>query len=623
MIKKQKIRFAVVNMLILSLILLTALSGMYLMMMKLEVNTSEGIMTTLMDYYNTNPQFSPKASVEEKSISNIEEAPVTAVPQILYEQDEAEVSPADTGFRIMQIEMEKSTSSYNYNPWSYSEGGFQNNWEQYQWNPDDNQWQWPQNGNQWSQQQWPQNGNQWGGQQWPGQVPWITTAQSTQEHHQSSQESHHAEPQQPAESPEPYQSEAHYDPAPSEPEPAVTAPPETSTHTTTPEDTTVVTTVSSAVSTEKKSEKQTKATPPATTPYNGNLSRSHILAEISNNGSIIGTSYRYFSNLFDDFSLENRHKYEIEVEDNLKKIIQSKKSSGKVTIGSVSYRFIISKETNSDNSLIILLDRSTESSTISRLLFVFIIIGCLGLVLVAIASVLLANWTIIPIENAWNKQKQFIADASHELKTPLTVIAANTDVVLSNPTESVQEQERWLKYIQDETFRMSKLVNELLYIARSDANQIKMDMTEFDISKTVSSVCLAFESLVYESGRELVSDISPHLKFYGDEDRIKQLVTILIDNAIKYSIVKTQISLSLFRNNQNRIKLCISNKCEELTDENISKLFDRFYRVDSSRNSKTGGNGLGLNIAQTIAEAHNGSINVNYKYGIISFTITL
>ncbi len=615
MIKKQKIRFAVVNMLILSLILLTALSGMYLMMMKLEVNTSEEIMTTLMDYYNTNPQFSSKVSAEEKSIEKIEEAPVSAVPQIFYDQNSADILTEDTGFRIMQIEMERSTSSSSFNPWAYSGGGFpQDNWDQYQWYQDNNQWQWPQNNDQWGQQWSP-----WGQQQWPGQSQ-QTTAQSTQEHHQNSPESQHIEPQPPAESPEMSQSEVHYDPVPVETEPSVTVPPETSTNATTPEETTVV---STSAATEKKSEKQTKATTPATSAYNGNLSRSHILAEISSSGNIIGTSYRYFSNLFDDFSLENRHKYEIEVEDNLKKIIQSKKSSGKVTIGSVSYRFIISKESNSDNSLIILLDRSTESSTISRLLFVFIIIGCLGLVLVAIASVLLANWTIIPIENAWNKQKQFIADASHELKTPLTVIAANTDVVLSNPYDSVKDQERWLKYIQNETFRMSKLVNELLYIARSDANQIKMEMTEFDISKTVSSVCLAFESLVYESGRELVSDISPRLKFYGDEDRIKQLVTIFIDNAIKYSIMNTQISLSLFRNNQNRIKLCISNKCEELTDENISKLFDRFYRVDTSRNSKTGGNGLGLNIAQTIAEAHNGTINANYKYGMISFTITL
>ena len=121
----------------------------------------------------------------------------------------------------------------------------------------------------------------------------------------------------------------------------------------------------------------------------------------------------------------------------------------------------------------------------------------------------------------------------------------------------------------------------------------------------------------------LVEDISPKLKYFGDEDRIKQLVTILIDNAIKYSIIGSQISVSMFRNNQNKIKICVSNHCEDLTDENIDKLFDRFYRVDSSRNSGTGGNGLGLNIAQSIADAHGGTINVNYNHGIISFVVAL
>ncbi len=595
-------------MLILSLILLLGLSGMYFMMMKLEINNSEGIMNTLMEYYNTNPQFSSKASAEEKSIEKAEEAPVTAAPQLFWNQELYAGYQKDTDYDILQVEMEITTSSNKNNPWPY-DGGFSqdnNQWQQWQ------QWQqWPQQ--QWPQQQWPQQ--DWGQQDW-SQWPWLTTTQSS-EHQQSSQEPQHSDPPPPPESEEPAQSEIHQEPEPVEP--SVTAPPpETSTHPVTTEETTTAPTT--AESSSKKTEKQTKATTPATTAYNGNLSRSHILAQIGADGNIINTSYQYFI-LFDEINKD--HKYEQDVEEHLKTIIQSKKTSGKVTIGPLSYRYIISKQNKSDNSLIILLDRSTENSTISRMLFVFIIIGCSGLVLVAIASILLANWTIIPIEHAWNKQKQFIADASHELKTPLTVIAANTDVVLSNPNDRIVDQERWLRYIQAETFRMSKLVNELLYIARSDANQIKMEMTEFDISKTVSSVCLAFESLVYESGRELVSDISPRLKYYGDEDRIKQLVTILIDNAIKYSIINTQISLSLFRNNQNRIKLCISNKCEELTDENISKLFDRFYRVDTSRNSKTGGNGLGLNIAQTIAEAHNGTITANYKFGMISFTITL
>lgn len=354
--------------------------------------------------------------------------------------------------------------------------------------------------------------------------------------------------------------------------------------------------------------------------YDGNLIRSHILAEFGSNNELLDISYQYFFQY--NTGIENQSEYDLKVRSTIADIAAGKLTSGKCTIENVSYRYKISSEYE-NSRILILLDRSIEISTLHRLMISFIFIGCTGLIGVFFLSIFLANWAIKPIEVAWNRQKQFIADASHELKTPLTVIATNTDVVLSTPNDYIKDQERWLRYIKSETARMSKLVSELLYIAKSDANEIKMEMSEFDISNTVSAICLIFEPLAFEENRELVADLSPRLKLYGDEDRIKQLITILIDNAIKYSIVDSQISVSLFRNNQGRIKFCISNKCEELSQENISKLFDRFYRVDSSRNSGTGGNGLGLNIAQTIAEAHNGTITVNYNYGMISFTVTL
>lgn len=350
--------------------------------------------------------------------------------------------------------------------------------------------------------------------------------------------------------------------------------------------------------------------------YDGNLVRSHIFAEISNKNEILNISYQYFFQ-YDDAE------YHLRIRDAINGILSSGSESGKCMIEGVSYRYKISVPLHGENSLLILLDRSIEISTLHRLMITFIIIGCAGLIVVFFVSFLLANWAIKPIEIAWNRQKQFIADASHGLKTPLTVIATNTDLVLSTPNELIRDQERWLRYIKSETARMSKLVNELLYIAKSDANEIKMDMSEFDISNTVSGICLIFEPMAFEARRELVSDISPKMKFFGDEDRIKQLVAILIDNAIKYSLPSSQISVSLSRNNQGRVRFCISNSCEDMTKENVSKLFDRFYRVDSSRNSSTGGNGLGLNIAQTIAEAHNGTISVNYNYGMISFTVLL
>ena len=356
--------------------------------------------------------------------------------------------------------------------------------------------------------------------------------------------------------------------------------------------------------------------------YNGNLVRSHILADISRGGEIKNLSMQNFLRYEDD-TIADEKAFTEQVRDQILKIVNDESTSGKCTIGTIYCRYKMSENSNGNGKTLVLLDRSIELSTLHRLMISFIIIGCAGLIIVFIFSLFLANWAITPIEVAWNKQKQFIADASHELKTPLTVIATNADVVLSNPNDTIRDQERWLKYIRSETARMSKLVTELLYIAKSDSNEIRMERSEFDISNTVSGVCLNFEALAFEAERELIADISPKLKYFGDEDRIKQLITILIDNAIKYSIIGSQISVSMFRNNQNRIKVCVSNRCENMTEENISKLFDRFYRVDPSRNSGTGGNGLGLNIAQSIAEAHGGSINVNYNHDIISFVVVL
>lgn len=368
-------------------------------------------------------------------------------------------------------------------------------------------------------------------------------------------------------------------------------------------------------------EKKIKFPPPQELDkkYDGNIMRSHIFVELGKNNEILNVSYQYF---FQNEDSEEKD-YKEEIKNIINIISSSGNVSGKYTIDSVQYRYKLLRQYNHREDFLIILDRSIEISTLKRLGFTFIIIGCTGLIVFFFISHILASWAIKPIEKAWNRQKQFIADASHELKTPLTVISANTDVVLSTPNETIKNQERWLQHIKSETTRMSKLVNELLYIAKSDANEIKMEMSDFDISNTVSSVCLMFESLIFEADRSLVSDITSKIIYFGDEDRIKQLVTILLDNALKYSLKNTEISLSLSKNNQGKIRLCLSNKCEPLTDENISKLFDRFYRVDKSRNSSTGGNGLGLNIAQTITEAHKGNISVQYNYEMISFIVLL
>ena len=235
---------------------------------------------------------------------------------------------------------------------------------------------------------------------------------------------------------------------------------------------------------------------------------------------------------------------------------------------------------------------------------------------------LLANWTIKPVEKAWNQQKEFIANASHELKTPLTVISTNTDVVLSYPEDTVESQTKWLNYIKNETVRMSKLVNNLLCIAKYDAKRIETASEKIDLSNIVETISLQYEPLAFENKKTLITDIDSGIQILGDDDKIKQVVNILMDNALKYSLPDGTIKLSLKRIKQSSVCLTVSNTSENIEQEQLDKIFDRFYRVDTSRNRKTGGSGLGLNIAKTIVENHKGTINVVNKDNITSFIVT-
>ncbi len=305
-------------------------------------------------------------------------------------------------------------------------------------------------------------------------------------------------------------------------------------------------------------------------------------------------------------------------------IVDSGKNKGTISINTTQFRYLLQDNTIRNLGFeLIFLDRTIEISTVNRLLFIFIIIGSIGLIVIFGLSVILANWTIKPVEKAWDQQKQFVADASHELKTPLTVISANTDVILASPDDLVKNQTKWLNYIKTETTRMSKLVANLLCIAKYDANQIKTIIQNFDLSNVISSICLLFEPLVFENGKILESEIQPGISFNGDEDKIKQLINILLDNALKYSSDNGKILVSLSTDKQNKICIDISNSSDTIPKEKLDKIFDRFYRIDDSRNRKTGGSGLGLNIAKTIVENHHGTISVKSENNITTFHIVL
>lgn len=350
---------------------------------------------------------------------------------------------------------------------------------------------------------------------------------------------------------------------------------------------------------------------PEPDPFKGKVKRSYVYMEFDNIDELEDNIYQFYTSEDDD-----------EIKSAAKQIINDNDEHGKISIGNNKYRYMFRRDPMKGSYSIVMLDRTLEINTINRLLFIFIIIAGAGLLLIFFISFMLANWTIKPVDKAWTQQKEFIANASHELKTPLTVISTNTDVVLSNPEEKVESQTKWLNYIKNETVRMSKLVNNLLCIAKYDANRIETVYGKVDLSDLVSGVCLQYEPLIFENKKTIITDIDKNLQVLGDEDKLKQVVNILIDNALKYSTENGTIKISLKKIKQSSVCMTVSNSSEEISKDKLDKIFDRFYRVESSRSRKTGGSGLGLNIAKTIIENHKGTINVINKDNITSFIVT-
>lgn len=244
----------------------------------------------------------------------------------------------------------------------------------------------------------------------------------------------------------------------------------------------------------------------------------------------------------------------------------------------------------------------------------------LGIIVYFLFSLFLARIALRPVEDSWKKQKQFVADASHELKTPLSVILANTDILASHKEETVESQMKWVENTRAEAVRMAELVNQLLFLAKND-DGLKVQMQDVNFSNCVEGIVLGYDAVFYEKKHKFSYEVTPDVWVVGNEGQLKQLVTILLDNANKYSKGEGNITLRL-QNNGKHCTLTVANDSEQLSEEQLSHLFDRFYTVDNSRNKNNGGNGLGLNIAQVICQTHNGSIRVSCENGRTAFDVT-
>ncbi len=268
--------------------------------------------------------------------------------------------------------------------------------------------------------------------------------------------------------------------------------------------------------------------------------------------------------------------------------------------------------------LIVFMDRRMMDVILYRVDTVFFFVYVFAMILSAIISIFLSNWALQPIKAAFNKQRQFVADTSHELKTPLAVINTNLDVL-----EEEMGDNKWFSYIKGEAHRMSLLVKDLLYLAKYDSSEMMYDFINFDLSRSLTKAVLPFESLAFESGYTFEVAIEEGITYKGDENRIKQLAIIFIDNAIKHCSEKGTIKVSLKQQGNKKV-FSVYNTGEGLDDKQKKKIFERFYRTDVSRTRDTGGSGLGLAIASTISQAHKAKIVVNSVKGEwIEFSLVL
>lgn len=283
-----------------------------------------------------------------------------------------------------------------------------------------------------------------------------------------------------------------------------------------------------------------------------------------------------------------------------------------------NYRYLSSQKTDGD-SIVLFLDMTEDLDNFKDFLFASVTLSILGLLIVALLVVIFSGIVMAPFAELYKKQKRFITDASHELKTPLTVISADCDILEYNFGKN-----EWTGAIAAQVSRLAELTDKLVLLSRMDeGGGSRVLMTEFSLSEVVEDMASAFQSVCEAAGKRLCVSAAPSLSTVGDQSLIKNMLTLLLDNAVKYSSKDSEISLSLRSVGRSK-RITVANKVDRLPDGDLSLLFERFYRPDSSRSSESGGHGIGLSVAESIVRLHGGKISVSAPdKNTIVFTVVL
>lgn len=285
--------------------------------------------------------------------------------------------------------------------------------------------------------------------------------------------------------------------------------------------------------------------------------------------------------------------------------------------GSIDDYIYVVRTLRSGNTVYIFVDNKEALQNSKQFFIVSIFIFLLSVIVFTIISYYLSRWMIKPSEKAIKNQKIFVANISHDLKTPITIIRANADLI-----ENEVKNKKSIKYIQQETEKLNHLVNEMLTLTRIDNTISKENFKSFNFGDSLFDVVLPFESIAYEKGIRFNINIDEVTDYFGDESNIQKLAEILIDNAMSYTAKGGIVDVDAYENSK-AVTLSVTNTGEPISDEKKVEIFDRFYRESKSRERTGNHYGLGLSIANTIVKKHNGKITVESKNGKNTFTVIL